>query len=162
MRLLFSSRNGGCYSWISYPTSAGEGLVAVLMCWLQLSYAFWGVRLMSPRTKSWGRWGPKWKIYGKLGRVVTFGIRAKPYCCLVVPTGASSSLSGLDFHIPHQRVRDWKLFLLRVLVVTCHTCFGASGSNVGSRHQEQNREGVKAQNEQYIASWVGLLFFGWP
>jgi len=36
-------------------------------------------------------------------------------------------------------------------------CFGASGSDVDSRHQEQNREGGKAQSEQYMASWAGLL-----
>uniref|UniRef100_A0A6N2KY11 Uncharacterized protein n=1 Tax=Salix viminalis TaxID=40686 RepID=A0A6N2KY11_SALVM len=32
-----------------------------------------------------------------------------------------------------------------------------AGSEVGSRHQEQNREGGKAQSGQYIASWAGLL-----
>jgi hypothetical protein len=72
--------------------------------------------------------------------------------CLVVPTGASSSLSGLDFHIPYRRVRDWWLTLLRVLVATCHTRFGASGSDVGLRHQEYNHDGVKAQSGQYMAS----------
>jgi len=35
--------------------------------------------------------------------------------------------------------------------------FGASGSEVGSRHQEQNREDGKAQSGQYMASWAGLL-----
>jgi hypothetical protein len=40
---------------------------------------------------------------------------------------------------------------------TCHTRFGASGSEVGSRHQEQNREGGKAQSGQYMADWAGLL-----
>jgi len=35
--------------------------------------------------------------------------------------------------------------------------FGASGSEVGSHHQEQNRKGGKAQNEQYMAGWVELL-----
>jgi len=35
--------------------------------------------------------------------------------------------------------------------------FGASSSEVGSCHQEQNHEGGKAQNGQYMASWVGLL-----
>ena len=39
----------------------------------------------------------------------------------------------------------------------CHTRFGASGSEVGSRHQEQNREGGKAQSGQYMASWAGPL-----
>jgi hypothetical protein len=33
-----------------------------------------------------------------------------------------------------------------VLVVTCHTRFGVSGSNLGSRYQEQTREGGKAQS----------------
>jgi hypothetical protein len=28
---------------------------------------------------------------------------------------------------------------------------------VGSRHQEQNREGGKAQSKQYTACWAGLL-----
>ena len=28
---------------------------------------------------------------------------------------------------------------------------------MGSRHQEQNREGGKALNEQYMAGWAGLL-----
>jgi hypothetical protein len=28
---------------------------------------------------------------------------------------------------------------------------------VDSRHQEQNREGGKAQSGQYMASWAGLL-----
>jgi hypothetical protein len=37
--------------------------------------------------------------------------------------------------------------------------FGASGSDMGSRHQEQNREGGKAQSKQYMASWAGLLHF---
>ena len=37
------------------------------------------------------------------------------------------------------------------------TRFGASGSEVGSRHQEQNREGGKAQSGQYMASWAGPL-----
>jgi hypothetical protein len=37
--------------------------------------------------------------------------------------------------------------------------FGALGSDVGSRHQEQNREGGKVQNGQYMASWAGLLHF---
>jgi hypothetical protein len=32
-----------------------------------------------------------------------------------------------------------------------------SGSEVGSRHHKQNREGSKAQSEQYMASWAGLL-----
>jgi len=35
--------------------------------------------------------------------------------------------------------------------------FGESGSEVGSRHQEQNREGGKAQNGQDTACWVKLL-----
>jgi len=35
--------------------------------------------------------------------------------------------------------------------------FGASGSEVGSRHQEQNREGGKAQSEKYMTGWIGLL-----
>jgi len=29
-------------------------------------------------------------------------------------------------------------------------CFGVSGLEVGSRHQEQNREGGKAQSGQYM------------
>ena len=41
--------------------------------------------------------------------------------------------------------------------LTCCTCFGALGSEVGSRHQEQNREGGKAQSGQYTAGWAGLL-----
>jgi hypothetical protein len=36
-------------------------------------------------------------------------------------------------------------------------CFGASGSEVGSRHQEQNREGDKVQKRQYTTGWAGLL-----
>jgi hypothetical protein len=28
---------------------------------------------------------------------------------------------------------------------------------VSSRHQEQNREGGKAQNKQYTTGWAGLL-----
>jgi hypothetical protein len=28
---------------------------------------------------------------------------------------------------------------------------------VGSRHQEQNHEGGKAQSGQYMADWAGLL-----
>jgi len=35
--------------------------------------------------------------------------------------------------------------------------FGASGLEVSPRHQEQNREGGKAQSEQYTACWAGLL-----
>jgi hypothetical protein len=35
--------------------------------------------------------------------------------------------------------------------------FGASGSKMGSRNQEQNREGGKAQSGQYTVGWVGLL-----
>jgi hypothetical protein len=42
-------------------------------------------------------------------------------------------------------------------LLTCCTRFGASGSEVGSRHQEQNREGSKAQREQYTTCWAGLL-----
>ena len=42
-------------------------------------------------------------------------------------------------------------------LLTCCTRFGASGSEVGSRHQEQNREGGKAQSGQYMASWAGPL-----
>lgn len=48
------------------------------------------------------------------------------------------------------------LALLVVLVLTCHTRFGALGQK-GSRHQEQNREGGKAQSGQYITGWAGLL-----
>jgi len=44
-----------------------------------------------------------------------------------------------------------------VLVATCHTRFGASGSNLSSRYQEQTREGGKAQSGQYMTSWAGLL-----
>jgi len=35
--------------------------------------------------------------------------------------------------------------------------FGALGSEIGSRNQEQNREDGKAQSEQYTVGWVGLL-----
>jgi hypothetical protein len=35
--------------------------------------------------------------------------------------------------------------------------FGASDSEVGSHHQEQNSEGGKAQNGQYTAYWARLL-----
>jgi hypothetical protein len=42
-------------------------------------------------------------------------------------------------------------------MLTCHTCFEASGSEVSSRHQEQNRKGCKAHSGQYMTSWVGLL-----
>ena len=42
---------------------------------------------------------------------------------------------------------------------TCYTRFGASGSEVGSRHQKQNREGSKAQSGQYMASWARPLQF---
>jgi hypothetical protein len=35
--------------------------------------------------------------------------------------------------------------------------FGTSGSEMGSRHQEQNREDGKAQSRQYMAGWAGLL-----
>jgi len=35
--------------------------------------------------------------------------------------------------------------------------FGVSGSEVDSCHQEQNHEDSKAQSEQYMASWAGLL-----
>jgi hypothetical protein len=35
--------------------------------------------------------------------------------------------------------------------------FGASGLEVGSRHQKQNREGGKAQSGQYTACWAGML-----
>jgi ABC-type uncharacterized transport system permease subunit len=55
------------------------------------------------------------------------------------------------------------IFIICVLYI-CHTRFGASGSEVGSRHQEQNREGgIKAQNRQYMAGWAGcykLSFLG--
>jgi outer membrane biogenesis lipoprotein LolB len=54
-------------------------------------------------------------------------------------------------------VRDVLLALLVVPVLTCCTRFGASGSEVSSRHQEQNREGGKAQSGQYTTCWVGLL-----
>jgi hypothetical protein len=33
----------------------------------------------------------------------------------------------------------------------------ASGLEVSSRHQEQNREDGKAQNEEYMTGWAGLL-----
>jgi hypothetical protein len=59
--------------------------------------------------------------------------------------------------IPHRRVRDVLLALLVVLMLTCCMRFGASGSEVSSRHQEQNREGGKAQSGQYTACWAGLL-----
>ena len=42
-------------------------------------------------------------------------------------------------------------------LLACWTRFGASGSEVSLRNQEQNREGGKAQNGQYTASWVRLL-----
>ena len=35
-----------------------------------------------------------------------------------------------------------------------------SGLEVGSRHQEQNREGDKAQSGQYMAGCVKLLQYG--
>jgi hypothetical protein len=41
--------------------------------------------------------------------------------------------------------------------LTCCTRFGASGSEVGSRHQEQDCEGGKAQNKQYTVGWTRLL-----
>ena len=41
--------------------------------------------------------------------------------------------------------------------LTCCTRFEASSSEVGSRHQEQNREGGKVQNGQYTTGWAGLL-----
>jgi len=44
-----------------------------------------------------------------------------------------------------------------VLIAICHTRFRASDSNLGLRHHEQTRDGGKAQSEQYIASWAGLL-----
>ena len=44
-----------------------------------------------------------------------------------------------------------------MLVATCHARFRASGLDVGSHHQEQKCDGVKAQSEQYMASWVELL-----
>jgi len=81
-----------------------------------------------------------------LGRAVTFGIRADLTGCSVVPTGSSGSLRGMDCKIPHRRVRDVLLVLLVVLVLTCCTRFGASGSELSSRHQEQNHEGGKAQS----------------
>jgi hypothetical protein len=59
--------------------------------------------------------------------------------------------------IPHRWVRDVLLALLVVLVLTCCTRFGVSGSEVSSRHQEQNRKGGKAQSGQYTACWAGLL-----
>jgi hypothetical protein len=100
---------------------------------------------------------PKRTIYSMLGRAVTFGIRADLTGCPVVPTGSSGSLRGVDCKIPHRRVRDVLLALLVVLVLTCCTRFGASGSEVSSRHQEQNHEGGKAHNRQYTACWAGLL-----
>jgi hypothetical protein len=41
-------------------------------------------------------------------------------------------------------------------VLTCHTFFEALGQK-GLHHQEQNREGGKAQSGQYMVDWVGLL-----
>jgi hypothetical protein len=53
-----------------------------------------------------------------VGRAVTFGIRADLTGCLVVLTGSSGSLRGVDCKIPHRRVRDVLLALLVVLVLT--------------------------------------------
>jgi hypothetical protein len=36
-------------------------------------------------------------------------------------------------------------------------CIGASGSEVSSRHQKQNRKDGKTQNEEYMTGWAGLL-----
>jgi cytochrome c oxidase assembly factor CtaG len=46
----------------------------------------------------------------------------------------------VDCRIPHRRVRSWLLALLVVLVIACCTRVGASGSLMGSCHQEQNHE----------------------
>jgi hypothetical protein len=92
-----------------------------------------------------------------LGQAVTFGIRADLTSCPVVLTRSLGSLRGVDCKIPHRQVRDVLLALLVVLVLTCCTRFGASGLEVSSRHQEQNREGGKAQSGQYTACWAGLL-----
>jgi hypothetical protein len=78
-----------------------------------------------------------------LGRAVTFSIRADLTGCPVVPTGSSGSLSGVDCKIPHRRVGSFLLALLVVRVLTCHMCFGASGSEVSSHHQQQNCEAVR-------------------
>ena len=47
---------------------------------------------------------------------------------------------------------------MSMLTLTSKTRFGASGSEVGSRHQEQNREGGKAQSGQYTTGWAELLY----
>ena len=46
-----------------------------------------------------------------------------------------------------------------MLVVKLSYVFWALSSEVGSRHQEQNREDGKAQNGKHMTGWVGLLQF---
>jgi hypothetical protein len=43
----------------------------------------------------------------KLGRAITFGIRAWFIGCSIVPTKSSSFLKGVDCHVSLQRMRDW-------------------------------------------------------
>jgi len=46
-----------------------------------------------------------------------------------------------------------------VAALLYRTLFGVSCSEVGSCHQEQNREGGKAQSRKYTTCWAGLLQF---
>jgi hypothetical protein len=55
------------------------------------------VRMVRPRTT----------IFDRLGRTVTFSIRASLTGCPVVPTGSSGSLKRVDCNILHRQVRIW-------------------------------------------------------
>jgi len=60
---------------------------------------------------------PKRTISGRLNWAITFAIRADLIGCLMVPTGSSNSLRGMDCKIQHRQVRSWLLALLVVPVV---------------------------------------------
>ena len=71
--------------------------------------------------------------------------------------GGVELVKWAGFSYPTSADEGLVAILIKSAVATCHTRFGASSSDVGPRHQEQNREGVKAQSRQYMASWVRLL-----
>jgi len=74
-----------------------------------------------------------------------------------VPGDASSLLSPTPQNAYSMLGRAVTFGIRAVLVLTCCMRFGASGSEVNSRHQEQNLEGGKVQSGQYTACWAGLL-----
>jgi len=123
------------------------------------------VRVLGRQAQKWARItknkivraeGPKWTIY-RLGRAVTFGIRADLIGCPMVSTRSSDSLRGVDCKIPHWRVRSWLLALLVVLVANLLYAFWGVRLRNGLASPRTKLWGRKAQNKQYTAGWAGLL-----